>query len=151
MSVINCTCEHPLYKQFSSNTKTVKYFSLEIHVVSGPWFAAKWKQKAQAFAQDFCRENQNNFCFLVEKFGAICIWLEKKKTQPQKPKKQQTVSSRKAKQERKANITAKTQAKDAKDKKEFAQIWMQLEAIADAYQLPSEGQKEKQFAQIASN
>ncbi len=145
MSVVTCGAGHPLYKQFAHNPQIIKYLGLDIQVESGPWFASKWKQKAKAFAEDFCQEYQNKFCFLIEKHGAICIWLEKKKAEFNQPSNKQLSSeSEKVMIEQEIVSSsvveqAQTQVKTNQEESletsledhdpEFAKLLVQLEAV----------------------
>ncbi len=76
----------------------------------------------------------NKFCFLVEKSGAICIWLEKKKAEFNKPKNAQQVVSSSVVEEAQTQVkTNQEESLEAPiDDQEFAQLWMQLEALVDS-------------------
>ena len=139
MSVVTCESGHPLYEQFARNPQKIKYLGLDIQVESGPWFATKWKQKALAFAADFCSQFHDKFCFLVERHGAICIWLENKKAEFNQSKLGNARSLNKHLPITKARLTSNNKKlatsnffEDYVFDEEFAQLWMQLEALADS-------------------
>ena len=173
MSVVTCEDGHPLYEQFAHNPEIIKYLGLNIQVESGPWFATKWKKKAKAFAEDFCQEYHNKFCFLIEKHGAICIWLEKKKAELNQVSNKQLTNNKKQLENNNEKLMIeqeivsssvveepKTQVNTNQEESleaslddhdpEFAKLWAQLEAVFEPKNNPEKKQSSHGYPKVTS-